>query len=398
MITSKKSIQHIDLEKKTVLLRVDYNVPFDSKTKKVLDLTRIMSTIPTINLLLEKNCKIIICSHFGRPKGKYNQKLSLDPISKLLSEILNKNIGFIPYPIDSSVQTRISQMQQKDILMLDNIRFHPEEEDNNENFSKLLASFCDIYVNDAFGASHRSHASISGIAQFVPSVAGLLLEKEIIELSNILHFPKTPFTSILGGAKVSDKIKVVENLLSKSNNILIGGGMAATFLLSQNLEVGKSIVELELTDFCSQIINKTKIDNSNHLCFPQDVVVGQSFEKYTKFRTCLVTEVGPHEMILDIGPKTINLYKSIIRNSATIFWNGPMGIYEWPNFSHGTREIADSIANSSSKTIIGGGSTVDASHHFQIQDKINHISTGGGASLEFLEGKLLPGIKALEDK
>ncbi len=398
MTISKKSIRNINLQSKTVLLRVDYNVPFDPKTREILDLTRIISTIPTIDFLLKNNCKIIICSHFGRPKGEFNEELSLHPIRQILSEILEKQIGFISYPIDASVFKRISEMPQNNILMLENLRFHKEEEENDTEFSKLLSSLCDIYVNDAFGASHRSHSSISGIPKFVPSVAGLLLEKEIEELSSITDAPKTPFTAILGGAKVSDKIKVVENLLPTSDNILFGGGMAATFLLSQNVEVGKSIVEPDLIDFCAQMISKTKIDNSNHLCFPHDVVVGKDFNKDTQFRICSITDIIADEMILDIGPKTIAHYESIIENSSTILWNGPMGIYEWENFSNGTRQIAKSVAISSAKSIIGGGSTVDASKHFQVQEKISHISTGGGASLEFLEGKQLPGIAVLQDK
>jgi len=397
MTISKKSIQNINLEKKTVLLRVDYNLPFDPISGEVLDLTRIISTIPTIKFLLKNNCKVIICSHFGRPKGEYHKELSLDPIRQILSGILEKEVGFITYPIDSSIFNRISEMSQNNILMLENLRFHKEEEENNTEFSRLLSCLCDVYVNDAFGASHRSHASISGIPQFVPSVAGLLLEKEIKELSSITDNPKTPFTAILGGAKVSDKIKVIENILPKSDNILLGGGMAATFLLSQNVEVGKSIVEPDLIDFCSQMIYKDKIDNSNHLCFPQDVVVGKDFNEHTQYRTCSIKDICTDEMILDIGPKTISHYESIIENSSTILWNGPMGIYEWERFSNGTKQIAKSVARSSAKSIIGGGSTVDASIHFQVQDNINHISTGGGASLEFLEGKQLPGIAVLED-
>ena len=386
----KKNIKEIDLYNKKILLRTDYNVPLNSDTGQISDDVRIRESLPTLQYLIKNQCKILICSHLGRPKGKIIKELSLFPIANRLSALLNMQVE-----LQNIEDININNKDIKKITMLENIRFHAEEEANNTDFAEKLASIADIFVNDAFGTAHRSHASITGIAKFIPSVAGLLFSKEIDILKNLLDTPKKPFTAIIGGAKVSDKIGVLDNLINIAENIIIGGGMASTFIyakrpLLNNIEiVGKEIKQAKILLKKSRNLN-VKI----HL--PQDVVIGKEFKKNTEFKNVKSTEVKKDELIMDIGHESILEFQTILKSSKTILWNGPMGVFEWPNFSNGTYLLANTLANLKGiTTIIGGGSTAEVFEKLTLENSISHISTGGGATLEFLEGKLLPGYAAL---
>ena len=383
-----KTIRDIPLSGKKVLVRVDFNVPFKPGTNEISSLNRIIASLPTIRYLIEENASVVLCSHLGRPKGGFHKDLSLSLIIPKLQALLGTNVKFSSSLDFSDIKKDISELLPKEVMLLENLRFYPEEELNDKDFSKRLAGLADVFVNDAFGVSHRAHASVYGITNWIPSVSGLLLEKEYISLGQIFESHSHPVAIILGGNKVSDKINIVKRLVNVVDKIFVGGGMAATFLKAKGLEVGDSVVDDNFVD----VVNKLKSDS---LYIPVDVVVSGSFEDSGNIRICSVNDINVGEIIMDIGPKTIDLYIKKIEKSKTIFWNGPMGIYEWSNYSNGTRAIAKKVSEDKFVSVIGGGSTVDAISKFGYESLMTHISTGGGASLEFLEGQVLPGIKPL---
>jgi len=391
----KLSIKDIDLKDKRILIRCDFNVPLDENLK-VSDDTRIKESLPTIKYALERGVKkVILMSHLGRPEGRITENLRLDPVAKRLEELLGESVKKLNDCIGEEIKREIEESEEKAIL-LENLRFHPEEEKNDTEFSKKLASLADIYVNDAFGAAHRAHASVEGITKFLLSVSGLLMEKEIEFLGSLLENPQRPFTAILGGAKVSDKIGVIQNLLVKIDRILIGGGMAYTFLKAEGKSIGNSKLEKEKLEIAKDILNKAKAHNVK-ISLPLDSIVTNRITSEAEVWT--YAEDVPEGLIgVDIGPDTIDLFKEELKDTKTIFWNGPLGIFEIDKFSKGTEEIAKFITNLDTKTIIGGGDTVSAIKKFRLEDRMSHISTGGGAALEFLEGKILPGIAALRNR
>lgn len=397
---NKKVVTDLDVKSKKVLVRVDFNVPM-SKTEigKILDNKRIVAAIPTIKYLIENKAKVILLSHLGRPKGEAKKEFSLEPISKELSNLIKKEVKFIKSNtvVDENVKKEIENLKDGQIALLENTRFRKEETKNIDEFSKELASLGELYVNDAFGTSHRAHCSNVGICKYLPSALGFLVEKEVDIMSNALANPKRPFVAILGGAKVSDKIMVIENLIKKVDSILIGGAMAFTFLKAQGKNVGKSLVEEDKLDISLKILENAKKNNVK-IILPVDVVVSKEFSNDSKFFTVDVDKMKDDYIGLDIGNKTVELFSKEIKNANTVVWNGPMGVFEMSNFSKGTFEIAKALAETSAITIVGGGDSASAIEKSGYKDKITHISTGGGASLEFLEGKVLPAIEAISNK
>ncbi len=396
---NKKTLKDIDFKGKKVLVRCDFNVPLD-ENKNITDDIRITSSLPTINYLLDNGAAVILMSHLGRPNGEPNQKYSLLPIAKRLSELLCKQVTFedCDTVIDENVKKAALALKTGHVMLLQNTRFRKEEEKNDKVFSQELASLGDIFVNDAFGTSHRAHSSTAGICSYLPSAVGFLIEKEIEVMGNALEDPKRPLTAILGGAKVSDKIGVIENLLNIADNILIGGGMAYTFFKAMGYSVGTSLLEEDKVELAKQLIEKAKAKNIN-LLLPVDTVVAKEFKNDTEYFVTDSDNMPEGYMGLDIGDKTIEMFIQIINKSKTIIWNGPLGVFEMDNFAKGTISIAKSIANNENAvSIIGGGDSAAAVEKFGLADKITHISTGGGASLEFLEGKVLPGIEAVDNK
>lgn len=391
----KKTIRDVDFKNKVVIFRADFNVPLD-ESLNITDDIRIKAALPSIEYILKQGAKkLILMSHMGRPKGKVKEEERLTPVAKRLEGLLGQPVEKLNDCVGEEVKKQIESSNKK-VILLENLRFHAEEEKNDQNFAKELASLAQIYVNDAFGSAHRAHASTEGVAHFLPSVAGFLMEKEINYLGKTLESPKKPFVVILGGAKVSDKIGVIDNLINKTDKIIIGGGMAYTFIKSQGKEIGKSKLEEDKIGVAKDILEKAKQKNVQIL-LPIDNVCVNDIKLYTEVKT--VGEEVPQDLIaVDIGPKTIEKFKSALANAKTIVWNGPMGIFEIDKFSVGTKEIAEFIAGLDATTIIGGGDTAAAVAKFGLEDKMTHISTGGGASLEFLEGKSLPGITALQDK
>lgn len=385
-------IENIDVKDKRVFLRVDFNVP--TENGKVTDDTRIVKTMPTIELLLRKGARLIIASHLGRPDGKPNPKYSMKPISDKFAEILKKSVQFSDKIIGPEVEKLTNDLGEGEVLVLENLRFHKEEEENDPNFSKSLSKLADIYINDAFGAAHRAHASTEGITHFLPSYAGTLMYREIEVLSSLLTKPEKPFVAIIGGAKVSSKIKVLSNLMNKVDVMLIGGGMAYTFLKSRAVPVGSSLVEKEFEVQAHQIIDKAGFQNTEFQ-LPVDHVIADSFSEKAKTKNVDKMGIIDGWMGMDIGSKTISNYEKIIKTAGTIFWNGPMGVFEMDKFATGTLAIAKAMAKSNAKTVVGGGDSIAAINKAGVEDKITHISTGGGASLEFMEGKVLPGVAAL---
>lgn len=392
----KKTIRDYDFNGKTALVRVDFNVPV--KDGVVTGDDRIVKALPTINYLLDNGAKVVLMSHLGRPKGKYNKDMSMEVVAKKTSELLGKDVKFIPSKevVDDEVALEVKNLKEGEVALLENLRFNPGEEKNDADFAKKLASLGDIFVNDAFGTAHRAHASNVGVAKFLPSAAGLLIEKEIKYFDEALENPKRPFVAILGGAKVSDKIGVIENLLDKVDALVIVGAMANTFLKSKGLEVGKSLVEDDKLDLARSIMAEA-IEKSVDLILPEDVVVAKEIKEGADSRTVELSEVDEDEMILDIGPKSVDKIKDTLKEANTVILNGPCGVFEIEEFSHGTMALAKALAEIDATVIVGGGDSVSAVEKAGVADKLTHISTGGGASLEMLEGKVLPGIDAIEE-
>ena len=393
---NKKTVKDIDLKNKKVLVRCDFNVPMDEE-KNITDNTRIVAALPTIKYLIEQNCRIILCSHLGRPKGEVNNKYSLEPVAKELSKLLGQEVLMAKDVIGEDAKKLSENLQPKQVMLLENVRFHREETDNDENFAKDLASMAELYVNDAFGTAHRAHASTAGVAKFLPAVSGFLIEKEINFLGDTLQNPQRPFVAILGGAKVSDKIGVIDSLLEKVDTLIIGGGMAYTFFKAQGYEVGNSICEIDKLDLAREAMQKAK-DKGVKLVLPVDTKVGKEFKPDTESKVVKCTEIPADWEGIDIGTETIKLFAEEIKNAKTVIWNGPLGLFEFEQFAVGTNAIAQLLAQIDATTIIGGGDSAAAVEKAGLADKMTHISTGGGASLEFLEGKKLPGIECLLDK
>ena len=394
---AKKTIQDIDVSGKRVLVRVDFNVPL-AEDGTVSDDKRIVAALPTIRYLLEHNAKVILCSHLGRPKGQVNPKYSLAPVGARLSELLpDTKIWFAEDTVGESAKTAIDDMKDGEIVLLENVRFYPEEEKNDPEFAKKLASLADIFVSDAFGTVHRAHASTAGVAAYLPAVAGFLIGKELGVMGEALDNPKRPFVAILGGAKVADKIGVIKNLLGKCDSLIIGGGMAYTFLKAQGYGIGTSLLDAESIDLAKDIMAEAKAKNVNFL-LPIDTVVATEFDANAEHKVVPSTEIPDGWMGMDIGPKTAEMFKKTIVEAATVVWNGPMGVFEFPAFAEGTKKVAEACAECAGTTIIGGGDSASAVKKLGFADKMTHISTGGGASLEFLEGKTLPGVAVLNDK
>ena len=393
---NKKTVRDIDLRGKKVFVRCDFNVPMD-ENQNITDNTRIVAALPTIKYLLEQNCKIILASHLGRPKGEVKPEFSLKPVAKELSRLLDKEVIMAKDVVGEDATSKAANLKEGEIMLLENVRFHREETDNDPEFAKKLASMAEIFVNDAFGAAHRAHASTAGIVSYIPAVSGFLIEKELNVLGNAINNPERPFVAIMGGAKVSDKIGVIDSLLEKVDTLIIGGGMAYTFFKAQGYEVGNSICELDKLDLAKSLMEKAK-NKGVKLLLPVDTKIGKEFKPDTESKTVAWTEIPDDWEGFDIGEKTIEMFKEELKNAKTVIWNGPLGLFEFDQFAIGTNEIAKALAELDATTIIGGGDSGAAVEKAGLADKMTHISTGGGASLEFLEGKKLPGIECLQDK
>ena len=393
----KKTVRDIDVKGRKVIERCDFNVPMADG--KITDDTRITSSLPTINYLLDQGAAVILMSHMGRPKGKADMNYTLKPVADRLSALLGRQVMFISSPdvVDDRVKAAAAALKPGQVMLLENVRFRKEETDNDPEFAKELASMADIYVNDAFGTAHRAHASTAGIASYLPSVSGFLIEKEIRFLGDAVNDPARPFVAIMGGAKVSDKIPVIENLLTKVDTIMIGGGMAYTFFKAMGLEIGTSILDEESIGLAGDLLEKAE-KSGVKMMLPVDVVCAGEFSNDASARICSREDIPADMMGMDIGPETVRIYSAEIEKASTVVWNGPMGVFEMENFARGTRSIAEALSRCSGVTIIGGGDSAAAVEHFGLAGKMTHISTGGGASLEFLEGKELPGVAVLEDK
>jgi 3-phosphoglycerate kinase len=391
---NKKTVKDIDVSGKKVLVRCDFNVPLADG--KITDENRITGAMPTIEYLVEKGAKVILCSHMGRPKGEFNMKYTLAPVAKRLGELLGKEVKLAKDVIGDDAKALAASMENGDVILLENVRFHKEEEKNDAEFAKALASFAEVYVNDAFGTAHRAHASTAGVADYLPAVAGFLIGKELDIMGKALSDPARPFVAILGGAKVSDKIGVINNLLDKVDALIIGGAMAYTFMAANDIDTGKSLVEADKIELAKELLAKADAKGVN-LMIPIDNVVADAFSNDANFKT-VGYDFPEGWMGLDIGPKSIELFSDVIKGAKTVIWNGPMGVSEMPNFAVGTEAVAKALAESGAVTIIGGGDSAAAVEQLGYASKMTHISTGGGASLEFLEGLVLPGIDCLDDK
>ncbi|MGN0732736.1 MAG: phosphoglycerate kinase [Emergencia sp.] len=393
----KKTIRDIDVKGKHVVVRCDFNVPMQDGV--ITDDNRIVSALPTIRYLVENGAKVVLMSHFGRPKGEAKMEFTLAPVAKRLAELLEKEVKFISCPevVNDEVKQAAAALKDGEVMLLENVRFRKEETDNEAGFAKELASLGEIFVQDAFGTAHRAHASTAGIADYLPAVSGFLIEKEVKFLGSAVEDPERPFVAIMGGAKVGDKIPVIENLLQKVDTLIIGGGMAYTFFKSMGLEIGKSILDAENIDLAKKLMGKAEAQGVKML-IPVDTVCATEFSNDAETKICDRDAIPADMEGLDIGPKTVELYREALKDAKTVVWNGPMGVFEMPNFAKGTKAIAEILADSDAITIIGGGDSAAAAEQFGLADKMTHISTGGGASLEFLEGKVLPGIAVIEDK
>ena len=392
---NKQTIRDIDVRGKRVFVRADFNVPLEGST--ITDDTRIRAAVPTIEYLREHGARVILASHLGRPKGVAVASLSLRPIQERLAQLLGTAVQFVGASIGTDVEHAIAALHDGDVLLLENVRFHQGEEKNDPLLARQFAALADVYVNDAFGAAHRAHATTEGIAHDLPAVAGLLMEKELTVMGAALAAPVRPFAAIIGGAKVSDKIKVIEQLLAKVDRLLIGGGMANTFLLAQGYELGKSLVEVEQAEIAKHLIERASA-LGKMLLLPCDLIVAKQFAADAPHRVAALNDVQAEEMALDIGPETVTAYAQAIATARTVIWNGPMGVFELPAFAHGTNAVALAVAGVQGTTIIGGGDSVAAVEKAGLAERMSHISTGGGASLEFLEGRILPGVEALLEK
>ncbi|MEI7027827.1 phosphoglycerate kinase [Paenibacillus sp. y28] len=393
---NKKSIRDVaGLSGKKVFVRVDFNVPLENG--RITDDTRIRETLPTIKYLVEQGAKVILASHLGRPKGQVVEELRLTPAAARLSELLGKPVVKADEAIGEAVKAQVAALNDGDVLLLENVRFYAGEEKNDPELAKAFAELADLFVNDAFGAAHRAHASTEGIAHHIPAVSGLLMEKELEVLGKALNNPDRPFTAIVGGAKVKDKIDVINNLLNIADNIIIGGGLSYTFLKAQGYEIGKSLVDNEKLDLALEFLKKAKEKGVNFL-LPVDIVIGDDFSNNANTRIVPINEIPADWEGFDIGPKTRAIYADVIKNSKLVVWNGPMGVFELTPYMEGTKAVGEACAATSGYTVIGGGDSAAAAEKFKLADKMDHISTGGGASLEFMEGKALPGVVALNDK
>ncbi|WP_427181135.1 phosphoglycerate kinase [Paenibacillus sp. TC-CSREp1] len=392
---NKKSVRDIELNGKRAFVRVDFNVPLEDG--KITDDKRIRATLPTINYLIEKGAKVILASHMGRPKGEVVESMRLTPAAERLSELLGKPVVKADDSVGEAVKAQIAAMNDGDVLLLENVRFHAGEEKNDPELAKQFAELADVFVNDAFGAAHRAHASTEGIAHLLPAVSGLLMEKELDVLGKALSNPERPFTAIIGGSKVKDKIDVIDNLLNIADNVIIGGGLSYTFMKAQGYEVGQSLLDESKLDVALGFIEKAKKLGKNFY-LPVDIVISDDFSADANTKIVEVGDIPADWEGIDIGPKTREIYADVVKNSKLVVWNGPMGVFEIEPFSHGTRAVAEACATTSAYTVIGGGDSAAAAEKFKLADKMDHISTGGGASLEFMEGKQLPGVVALNDK
>lgn len=394
---NKRTVRDVDVSDKRVLVRVDFNVPLNEGTGKITDDSRIRAVIPTIKYLIDQGAKIILCSHLGRPKGKVVNKLRLAVVVQRLSQILGHQVEFTRECVGPEVKQAVENLSNGNVLLLENVRFYPEEERNEASFAQALSELADVYVNDAFGAAHRSHASVVGVANYLPAVAGFLLEKEIKTLTGILKNLAHPFIALLGGAKISDKIAMIENIMDKVDCVLIGGGMAATFLEAELYEVGLSLIEKDMIGVASKLLKRVAEENR---CFllPVDVVVADGISSQARVEVVSIEQIPPWARIVDIGTQTLKTFGKVLQMSKTVFWNGPMGVYEIPEFSKGTHNMTELIAALNATTVIGGGSTAEIVTRSGLARKMTFVSTGGGASLKFLSGKALPGVEALLNK
>ncbi len=393
---NKKTIRDINVTGKKVLVRVDFNVPMD-KNGTITDDTRIRATLPTIQYLLDHKARVILASHLGRPKGKVSESERLAPVAQRLSELLGKPVTALKDSIGPEVEAAVSKMKSGDVVLLENLRFHAEEEANDPEYAKALAHLADVYVNDAFGARHRAHASIVGITRYCPAVAGFLMEKELDALCGILEKPARPFASVIGGAKVSDKLGLLKNILPKVDVMLIGGGMAATFLKAEGYDIGTSMFEANQLDYVRQLMDQAK-STGVKLMLPPDVVAAEKLEPGVSTKVVTVDKIPSGWLIADIGPRATQEFIDALKQCRTVVWNGPMGVFEIPEFAEGTRKLSQALAEMDATTVIGGGSTAEAVTAMGLADEMTHVSTGGGASLELLEGIELPGVAALQDK
>lgn len=395
----KKTIKDIDVRGRRVLVRVDFNVPLanEGDGPKVKDDTRIRAAVPTIQYLMEQGARVILCSHLGRPKGKVVPDLRMDPVAGRLSELLGVPVKKADDCVGPEVEKMAQELGDAEVLLLENLRFHPEEEANDPEFAKRLAALADVYVNDAFGAAHRAHASTAGVAEYLPAVAGFLMQKEIETMGQALSNPERPFVAILGGAKVSDKIGVIKNLLTKVDSLLIGGGMAYTFLKAKGYEIGDSLLDEEHLELAASLMKEAE-QRGVDFCLPVDVVIADAFAEDANHKVVAADRIPEGWMGLDIGPETAKQFAETAKKAKTVVWNGPMGVFEMKPFAEGTYAVARALAESDAVTIIGGGDSARAVKESGYADKMTHISTGGGASMEFLEGKELPGVAALDDK
>lgn len=389
-----KTVKDLDVKGKRVFVRVDFNVPLD-ENKIITDDTRIRAALPTIRLLTDQGAKVILASHLGRPKGQVNEKYSLAPVAAKLSEILAKPVLFARDCVGEEAQKAVNVLKDGDVALLENLRFHPEEEKNEPEFVRELASLADVYVNDAFGTAHRAHASTAGVAGLIPAAAGLLMEKELEYLGRALSNPVKPFVAIIGGAKVSDKIGVIENLLDKVDTLIIGGGMANTFLKAQGYHMGKSLVEEDKVGLAAETMKKAAAKGVN-IMLPTDLTAAERVAPEAQYKVVAKDQVPAEWAAVDIGPETAAAFAKVVKDANTIVWNGPMGVFEMEPFAKGTEAVAKAVAESGGTSIVGGGDSVAAVKRMGVAEKVSHISTGGGASLEFLEGRELPGVKALE--
>lgn len=393
----KKTVKDIEVQGKRVIVRCDFNVPM--KEGVITDDIRIVSALPTVKYLMEQGAKVILMSHMGRPDGEPNMKYTLKPVAERLSQLLGQEVLFISSPVvvDDQVRAAAASLQEGQLMLLENVRFRKEETKNGADFAKELASLADIFVNDAFGTAHRAHSSTAGVADYLPAVSGFLIEKEVEFLGNAVENPKRPFLAIMGGAKVGDKIPVIENLLKKVDTLIIGGGMSYTFFKAEGLEIGTSILDEDSLELAGELVKKAEAAGVK-LLLPVDVICADAFANDAKTLVADKDKMPADMMGLDIGPKTVEIYRKAIAEAETIVWNGPMGVFEMENFAGGTRAVAEALAESKAVTVIGGGDSAAAVEQFGLAEKMTHISTGGGASLEFLEGKVLPGIAVLEEK